>query len=103
VTTGASGGTFRAFSASAALAGRPLVAMVVAGNVAPGLAQQRIDEQAAAHSDAPVNPPDGERDAALFQRLAPGQYMPVNAVDQGPSRSSRTLWAFGDGTPGVVH
>src|SRR5258706_3558226 len=51
------------------------------GRVA-GLAQQRRDEEAAAHSDPPVNPPHRQFDIELGERVAPSDYVLVSAVDQ---------------------
>jgi hypothetical protein len=48
-----------------------------------GLAQQRADEQAAAHPHAPVDAPHRQLDPAPLQRLLPGQHVLVDAVDQG--------------------
>ena len=50
--------------------------------LAPGLAQQRAREQAAAHADAPVDAPHRELDAGLLQRLVPRQHVLIDAVDQ---------------------
>ncbi len=47
---------------------------------ASGLADQGLDEEAAAHADATVDAPDGEGDARLFERRAPGQHVLVDAV-----------------------
>jgi hypothetical protein len=48
----------------------------------PGLAQQRAGEQAAAHADAPVDPPHRQLDPGDLQRLLPGEHVLVDAVDQ---------------------
>jgi hypothetical protein len=48
------------------------------------LTPQRGHEQAAAHADAAVDLPDGERDADPLERLAPGDHVLVDAVDQRP-------------------
>jgi hypothetical protein len=45
-------------------------------------AQEGICEEAAAHADAPMNPPDGERNAGGLQCLVPGQDMLIDTVDQ---------------------
>ena len=44
--------------------------------------QQRVDEQAAAHADAAVDRPDRQLDADACERLAPGEDVLVDAVDQ---------------------
>ncbi len=46
------------------------------------LAQQRVDQQARAHPDAPVDAPDGEVDAQPGERFTPGQHVLVHGVDQ---------------------
>ena len=53
------------------------------GDGPAGLAQQRIHEEAAAHADPPVDAPHGQQDALALQRLAPGEDVLVDAVDQG--------------------
>jgi hypothetical protein len=50
----------------------------------PGLAEERVHQQAAAHADAPVDAPYGERDPLALERLAPGEHVLIDAVDQGP-------------------
>src|SRR5205823_12891741 len=50
--------------------------------VASGLAEQRVHEQAAAHADAAVDAPHGELDAHALERLAPGEHVLVHAVDE---------------------
>src|SRR6267154_2757081 len=47
-----------------------------------GLAEQRVDEQAAAHADTAVDTPDRELDADALERDAPGEHVLVYAVDQ---------------------
>ena len=49
-----------------------------------GLPQQGIDEEAAAHPDAPVDPPDGQFHTGLSKDFVPGEDMLINAVDQRP-------------------
>src|SRR5229473_447490 len=51
-------------------------------HAAPGLAQQRVQEQAAAHADAPVDAPDGELDPGALERVTPGEHVLVHAVHQ---------------------
>jgi len=46
------------------------------------LAEQGVDEQAAAHADATVDAPHGELDPHALERLAPGEHVLVHAVDQ---------------------
>ena len=47
-----------------------------------GLPLQRVQEEPAAHADAPVDPPDRQRDAALGERLLPGDDVLVHRVDE---------------------
>jgi hypothetical protein len=47
------------------------------------LARQRVDEQAAAHPDPPVDLPHGQVDADSLKRIAPGDDVLVDAVHQG--------------------
>ncbi len=54
----------------------------ILGDVEPGLAQEDVGEEAAAHADLAVDTPDRERDAFLGQRVVPGQDMLVDAVHQ---------------------
>ena len=48
------------------------------------LAHGRVDEQAAAHPDSPVDPPDRQIDARVRHHLLPAQDVLVNGIDQGP-------------------
>ena len=48
----------------------------------PGLAQQHVREQAAAHADASVDAPDREGDPLRLERLAPGEHVLVDAIDE---------------------
>jgi len=41
-----------------------------------------VDEEAAAHSDAAMDAPDGQRKAGLLEPVAPGEPMLIDAVDQ---------------------
>ena len=47
-----------------------------------GLPEQRVDEQPAAHPDAPMDAPDGELNSGALQRLAPREHVLVHAVDE---------------------
>lgn len=44
--------------------------------------RELVCEEAAAHANLAVDPPDGQGDPLLVQRLAPGEYMLVNAIDE---------------------
>ena len=46
------------------------------------LARQRVDEETSAHADLTMNAPHGQMDSAGFQRLAPGEHVLINAVDE---------------------
>lgn len=48
------------------------------------LAHGRVDEQAAAHPDSTVDPPDRQIDTRVRQHLLPGQDVLVNGIDKGP-------------------
>src|SRR5438309_9473705 len=48
------------------------------------LAHERAQEQAAAHSDAAVDAPDGERNARRLERFLPRDDVLVDAVEQRP-------------------
>src|SRR3979411_2917846 len=50
--------------------------------VEPGLAQQQVRKQTAAHADLAMNPPHRQRNAFLIQRRFPCEYMLIHAVDQ---------------------
>src|SRR5258707_13854110 len=50
--------------------------------VEPGLAQQYVGEQTAAHADLPMNAPHRQRDTFLIQRRFPREHMLVHAVDE---------------------
>jgi hypothetical protein len=50
----------------------------------PGLPNQRIDEQPAAHSDSTMDPPHRELDPRRFERLAPGENVLIDTVHQRP-------------------
>src|SRR5437588_3421787 len=66
--------------------------------IASGLAEQRVHEQAAAHADAAVDAPHGERDPHALERLAPGEHVLVHAVDQGAVQIEQERGAGGHGT-----
>jgi hypothetical protein len=55
---------------------------LVGGEAAASLPAERVDEQAAAHADAPVDPPHCQLDARRLEGLAPGQDVLVDAVHQ---------------------
>src|ERR1044072_9564395 len=48
----------------------------------PGFAQNGIDEQAATHSDLPVNAPNGQLHTARFERFTPCKHVLIDAVDE---------------------
>ncbi len=50
---------------------------------APGFAHERAREQAPAHAHLAMDPPHGDVDPHLVQRVPPGQDVLVDAVDQG--------------------
>src|SRR5216117_4431674 len=50
--------------------------------LAPGLAEQRVDEQATAHADATVDAPHRELDADALERFAPREHVLVHAVHE---------------------
>ena len=50
--------------------------------VDPGLARQHPREQAAAHADAAMDAPDRDRNILGRERIAPGEHMVVDAVDE---------------------
>src|SRR5581483_1248830 len=58
----------------------------------PGLAEQRVGEQAAAHADLAVDPPDRELDPRLVQGLPPSQHVLVDAVDERPVEVEHERW-----------
>src|SRR5439155_1640201 len=57
--------------------------LVLGRQAAAGFPRQPVEEQSAAHADAPVDAPDGQLDAPLLERLAPRQHMLVHAVHEG--------------------
>jgi hypothetical protein len=57
---------------------------LLGGHRLPGLAQQCIHKQPAAHADTPVDAPDRQLEAGPLERFAPGQDVLVNAVDERP-------------------
>src|SRR5437016_5962186 len=50
--------------------------------LAAGLAEQRVDEQATAHADATVDAPHRELDAHALERFAPCEHLLVHAVHE---------------------
>ena len=59
---------------------KPLAALLVDRNA--GLADKLIGEQAAAHADLAMDPPDRNIDALAVERLLPGEHVLIDAVDQ---------------------
>lgn len=49
---------------------------------AAGFAQQGIHQESAAHPYTPMDPPNGQARTRSFQRLSPGQYVLINAIDE---------------------
>src|SRR4029450_7164571 len=47
-----------------------------------GFAEQHVREQAAAHANLAMNPPDCQLDALDLERLAPRHHMLIDAIDQ---------------------
>ena len=60
----------------------PELARLLVGHLATGLAQQGVREQAAAHPDLAVDPPDGQVDPGAVERDPPRQDVLVHAVDE---------------------
>jgi len=52
------------------------------GEPASGLPHQRVNKQAAAHSNAPMNTPYGQLHSQAFQRFAPGQDVLIHTIDK---------------------
>ena len=52
------------------------------GNFASGFPQQGIHKQSTTHTNAAMNAPDGELDAAALQGFSPRQHVLINAVYQ---------------------
>src|SRR5438128_12503628 len=50
--------------------------------LAAGLAEQRVDEQATAHADATVDAPHRELDAHALERFAPCEHVLAHAVHE---------------------
>ncbi len=48
----------------------------------PGFAQELVGEQPTAHADLAVDAPDGQRDPLAVERILPGEYVLVDAIDQ---------------------
>jgi hypothetical protein len=51
-------------------------------DMVPRFAQEHAAEQAATHADLTMDAPDREVDPFRRKRLAPGQYVVIDAVDQ---------------------
>src|SRR5215470_6890408 len=51
-------------------------------NFASNFARQRVDEESTTHANLTMNSPDGEMNSAGLERLAPGEHVLVNAVDE---------------------
>jgi hypothetical protein len=51
-------------------------------NSVSGLAKQGVYEETTTHTDLAVNAPHGEMNSASLERLAPGEYVLVNAIDE---------------------
>ena len=61
----------------------PELPRLLFGHLATGLAQEGVREQAAAHPDLAVDPPDGQVDPGAVQGETPCQHVLVDAVDEG--------------------
>jgi hypothetical protein len=46
------------------------------------LPAESLDQQTAAHADATMNSPHGQRETQLSQRLVPREHMLIDAVDE---------------------
>ena len=53
-------------------------------NFMADFSHQRLHQQPAAHANAAVNLPNGQRYAYLFQSLVPRKHMLIDAINQGP-------------------
>ena len=58
----------------------------------PGFALQSLEEQATTHPDAAVDPPHRQGDAALGQRLLPGDDVLVHRIDQRAVQIEQQGW-----------
>src|SRR3989442_3390768 len=67
-----------------------------------GLAEQGVDEQAAAHADAPVDTPHRELDADALERDAPGEHVLIHAVDQRAVEIKQESGAGGHASGNVI-
>ena|SRR5439155_3754356 len=56
---------------------------------AAGLPQESVHEQASAHPDSPVDPPDRELDSDLLEGFPPREDVLVDAVHQRPAKVPR--------------
>jgi hypothetical protein len=61
-------------------------------DVQPGLAQELVGEQTAAHADLAMDAPDREVDALAIESLLPGQYVLIDAVNQGAVKVEQKRW-----------
>ena len=69
---------------------------LVRTDIAAGFADERAHEQAAAHTDAAVDTPDGERNARGLEHLLPREHVLIDAVQQRAvevKQHSRTIGA----------
>jgi hypothetical protein len=57
---------------------------ILDGHRTAGLAQESVGEQATAHPDLAVDPPDRELDPHLLEGLPPRENVLIDAVDQRP-------------------
>jgi len=71
----------------------------VLGDVEPGLAQQDVGEEPAAHPDLAMDAPDRELDPLGFQCLVPSENVLIDAVHQRAVEVEQEgcLWAVGHG------
>ena len=83
----------------------PELAGLLVGHLATGLPQEGVREQAAAHPDLAVDPPDGQVDPGAVQGETPCQHVLVDAVDEGAVEVEQEPWArstppcYGRGAP----
>lgn len=59
---------------------------------APGLTQEGVHEQSAAHSDPPVDAPHGQFNARHLQRVPPGENVLINAIYQSTVEVKQKRW-----------
>jgi len=75
------------------------------GEPASGLPHQRVNKQAAAHSNAPMNTPYGQLHSQAFQRFAPGQDVLIHTIDKSAiqiEQESRPTASFAQSMFGPV-